>query len=187
MSLSCRVIIVAALAVVTFRALAAAPTADAQMATDPMPYAGAGAASCTHPLFVILEYAAGDAPQSVAIGDLDGVNGPDLAVANLISGDVSVLLNLCVGAPLEFIRGECNDDGSMDIADGIFLVQFLFLDGPEPPCRAACDANRDGMLNVADAMFIWNYRLVDGPPPPSPFPDCGTAPDEECNEFMSCP
>ncbi len=38
-------------------------------------------------------YAAGNSPRSVAIGDLDGVNGPDLAVANRNSDDVSVLLN----------------------------------------------------------------------------------------------
>ncbi len=49
-------------------------------------------------------YAAGGFPESVAIGDLDGVNGPDLAVANRLSDDVSVLLNqgdgdllLCTG------------------------------------------------------------------------------------------
>ena len=41
-------------------------------------------------------YDVGDGPRSVAIGDLDGVNGPDLAVANWVgrnSDDVSVLLN----------------------------------------------------------------------------------------------
>ncbi len=52
--------------------------------------------SCTHPLFAAaVAYDAGIQPRSVAIGDLDGVNGPDLAVANgeFGSNDVSVLLN----------------------------------------------------------------------------------------------
>ncbi|MCH8007162.1 MAG: right-handed parallel beta-helix repeat-containing protein, partial [Planctomycetes bacterium] len=40
-----------------------------------------------------VRYPARDQVFSVAIGDLDGVNGPDLAVANQSSGDVSVLLN----------------------------------------------------------------------------------------------
>ncbi len=85
MSFSRRVIIVAAFAVVSFPARSAVdqvPTAAAEIATDRMSYTGAGAASCTHPLFVNPRYAAGDEPVSVAIGDLDGVNGPDLAVAN---------------------------------------------------------------------------------------------------------
>ncbi|MHC4209647.1 MAG: FG-GAP-like repeat-containing protein, partial [Planctomycetota bacterium] len=38
-------------------------------------------------------YAAGHSPSSVAIGDLDGDNGPDLTVANRSGNDVSVLLN----------------------------------------------------------------------------------------------
>ena len=53
-------------------------------------------------------YAAGNRPQSVAVGDLDGVNGPDLAVANLYSDDVSVLLNEGDGtfaAPVAYATG----------------------------------------------------------------------------------
>jgi hypothetical protein len=64
-------------------------------------------------------YPTGDgAPRSVAIGDLDGINGPDLAVANLGSDDISVLLNQGNGTfapPVTFSAG----DGpvSMAIAD----------------------------------------------------------------------
>ncbi len=67
-----------------------AQTAAAETAGDPRTYAGDSGATCTHPLFVGLKY--GDGPSSVAIGDLDGVNGPDLAVANKNSDDVLVLL-----------------------------------------------------------------------------------------------
>ena len=38
------------------------------------------------------DYAVGNTPQSVAVGDLNGDGGLDLAVANNLSGDVSVLL-----------------------------------------------------------------------------------------------
>ncbi len=96
MSVSRQVIIVAAFAVVSFPARSAVdqvPTAAAEIATDRMSYTGAGATFCTHPLFVNPRYDSGDAPFSVAIGDLDGVNGPDLAVANGFSDNVSVLLN----------------------------------------------------------------------------------------------
>ncbi len=96
MSFSRRVIIVAAFAVVSFPARSAVdqvPTAVAEIATDRMSYTGAGAASCTHPLFVNPRYPAGNGPLSVAIGDLDGVNEPDLAVANTVTDNVSVLLN----------------------------------------------------------------------------------------------
>ena len=59
-----------------------------------------------------------DAPVSVAIGDLDGVNGPDLTVA---SDDVLVLLNLC-GCP-----ADVNGDGTVDVQD---LVEVVVNFGP---------------------------------------------------------
>ena len=43
-----------------------------------------------------LEFAVGDGPDSVAIGDLDENGAPDLAVANGSSDDVSVLINISV-------------------------------------------------------------------------------------------
>ena len=88
-----RLVIVAAFAVVSFPARSGvdqAPTAAAEVASDLMSSVGAGGASCTHPLF---GNAAGNAPFSVAIGDLDGDLDLDLAVANQSSDDVSVLLN----------------------------------------------------------------------------------------------
>ncbi len=90
-------VIVTAVAIVSLLARPAvveAPTDAAATAGDPRSYTGDGGASCTHPLFASdLTYGAESIPWSVAIGDLDGVNGPDLAVANLDSDDVSVLLN----------------------------------------------------------------------------------------------
>ncbi len=68
MSISRQVIIVAAFAVVSFPARSAIDQAPSLVATDPIYYPGAGAASCTHPLFVNPRYDAGDFPQSVAIG-----------------------------------------------------------------------------------------------------------------------
>ncbi|MHC4082687.1 MAG: hypothetical protein ACYSU2_15345, partial [Planctomycetota bacterium] len=49
-------------------------------------------AACTHPLFAD-QCPVGSAPMSGAVGDLDGVNGPDLVVANYGDDNISVLLN----------------------------------------------------------------------------------------------
>ncbi len=76
MSFSHRVVIVSAVVVVSLTAPA---------------FAGAG--SCTHPLFVNPKYAAGIEPLSVVVGDLDGVNGPDLAVGSFETDHVLVLLH----------------------------------------------------------------------------------------------
>ena len=51
------------------------------------------AGECGHPLFDNPEsWSVGNLPWSVAVGDLDGDLDLDLAVANFISDDISVLL-----------------------------------------------------------------------------------------------
>src|SRR5262249_32954283 len=49
---------------------------------------GDGSFQTTH-----VSYVAGSAPTSVAVGDFNGDGSPDLAVANLLSNDISILLN----------------------------------------------------------------------------------------------
>jgi hypothetical protein len=39
------------------------------------------------------DYAAGDSPHELAIGDLNGDSSPDMALSNFTSGNVSVLLS----------------------------------------------------------------------------------------------
>ncbi len=58
-------------------------------------------------------YPVGDYPISVAIGDLDGINGLDLAVANANGDDVSVLLN--------------QGDGTFDLGSGTARDPYCFI------------------------------------------------------------
>ncbi len=88
---------------------------------------------------------------------------------NLESGAINIIeLN-------PFLRGNCNGAGNnINIADGIFLLNFLFQMGPEPSCGDACDVNDDAMLDASDAIYIFNFQFVEGAPPPfAPFPDIG--------------
>lgn len=90
--------------------------------------------------------------------------------------------NPCAG---NFIRGDCNNNGSVAglMGDALFLLASLFLDGREPDCRVACDANDNDSLDIDDAIFILNWQLGIGPAPPPPTPtqtgglgDCGPDP-----------
>ena len=69
-----------------------------------------------------------------------------------------------------FIRGDCNSDSVVNIADGINLINYLFQLGTEPDCDDACDSNDDGALDASDAIYCFNYRFLDGPAPMAPFP-----------------
>ncbi len=75
-----------------------------------------------------VNYAVGDLPRSVAVGDFDGDEIADLAVSNFGSDNVSVLLgngsgtfqtavNYTVGlAPMSVAVGDFNSDGTLDLA-----------------------------------------------------------------------
>ena len=69
-----------------------------------------------------------------------------------------------------FVRGDCNNDSTVNIADGIYGINYLFQMGPEPTCDDACDSNDDGGIDASDCIYIFNYRFLDGPGPEAPFP-----------------
>jgi hypothetical protein len=68
-----------------------------------------------------------------------------------------------------FVPGSANGDGRLDIADGIFVLSYLFRDGPDPKCLKAADANGDCEINLADAVAIIYYLLQPGVPPATPY------------------
>ncbi len=76
----------------------------------------------------------------------------------------------------EFIRGDANFDGLVDLSDAPFLQNYLSAGGSAPPCFDAADANDDGIVNVADAIFLYDYLFSGASAPPMPFPLAGSDP-----------
>ncbi len=99
--------------------------------------------------------------------------------------DCTVTLQPIFDVP--FLRGNCNGNSGVNIADGIWMLQELHLQGPSGTCAAACDANGDSSYDTADAIYVIYYRLLDGPPPAAPFPDCGAVAGADCEATNYCP
>ena len=78
-----------------------------------------------------------------------------------------------------FIRGDSNQDKRIDIADGIFLLDYIFKGGRAPKCDDAADSNNDSRLDISDPIFYLNYLFKGGPQPSSPFPIPGVDPDTD--------
>ncbi len=115
----------------------------------------------------------GGAMRSISVPFVDGLGKPPVPVLFVVGGqDVAPVTRhgiIQLTWPPAFIRGDANDNGSMTIADPIYLLNFLFAHGPVPPCEDAADANDDGTLNLADAIKILGYLFMQGTiPPPSP-------------------
>lgn len=85
----------------------------------------------------------------------------------------------------EFQRGDCNTDGSFNIADAIFSLESLFGGGVDGSCGDACDSNDDGSVNIADAIFTLAALFSGGTMPMPPTPgSCGW--DETNTDTLFC-
>ena len=64
-----------------------------------------------------------------------------------------------------FICGDADGDGSINIADAVFLVNYIFADGTAPSPLASGDADCDQTINIADVVYLVNYIFAGGPIP----------------------
>lgn len=74
-----------------------------------------------------------------------------------------------------WIRGDTNSDGSVNIADSITLLDYLFGGAPLVWLDTG-DTNSDGIINIADSVFLLMYLFQGGDAPALPFPEPGLAP-----------
>ena len=85
----------------------------------------------------------------------------------------------------DFIRGDSNDDGELNIGDAVFTLSFLFIGDEHPECLAANDTNDDGEVNITDVIRTLNFLFLGGTDaPPAPFPNPGIDPTRDlgCRE-----
>ncbi len=97
-------------------------------------------------------------------------------------------VTLTPGAGDTFVRGDINDDSSINIADAVAGLAYLFSGGPAN-CLDAVDTNDDGNANVADGVYLLTFLFSGGPTPPAPFSDCGSDPTGDsldCDTFDNC-
>jgi sugar lactone lactonase YvrE len=93
-------------------------------------------------------------------------------------------------AQQDFVRGDADINGALEVSDPIALLNFLFLGIGNIPCRDAGDVDDSGEENLTDAVFLLNYLFLGGPEPASPFPSCGLDPTDkdalDCQEYPHC-
>lgn len=98
----------------------------------------------------------------------------------------------CVTTPVtSFRRADSNLDGSVNLADGIRILSFLFVGGISLGCMDAADANDDSSVDISDAIFLFAYLFTGGAPPPAPGFSCGEDPTDGdpfgCDDTGPCP
>ena len=92
-------------------------------------------------------------------------------------------------AQSSFVRGDANVDASVDLSDGVLILQYLFQGGRQLDCLDSGDADDSGSLDLSDAVYDFNYLFLGGRPPPAPFAGCGEDPTADglgCESYDLC-
>jgi hypothetical protein len=116
-------------------------------------------------------------------GDPGTISRLDLEVIRAFSGAT------IPGRP--FIRGDANQDLTVELSDAISVLAHLFNGSVDDRCLDTMDADGDRELAVTDAIYLIQYQFLGGTPPPQPFPGCGVDPQGgdaiPCREYPCRP
>jgi len=66
---------------------------------------------------------------------------------------------------MTWILGDANADFTVNIGDGVFLINYIFKGGAAPYPLKAGDTNADCAVNIGDAVYLIEYIFKSGPPP----------------------
>ncbi len=75
-----------------------------------------------------------------------------------------------------FVRGEANLDSSVDVADAVTILLYLFVGSIATTCPDRLDADDDGQILVSDPIYLVHFLFRGGPAPKPPYPEEGFDP-----------
>ncbi|HVP37295.1 MAG TPA: dockerin type I domain-containing protein [Terriglobales bacterium] len=62
-------------------------------------------------------------------------------------------------------RGDCDGNGNINVADLLYLINYLFRSGPAPHPIKVADVDCDDYETVNDVVYLINYLFKSGIPP----------------------
>jgi hypothetical protein len=113
-----------------------------------------------------MQFMAGDHPGITPL-DFTYVQFLDTLLSPIYFGCPNGWVIVC--GPETYRFGDANNDGVVNSADIVYLVNYLFIGGPDPvPLWIVGDVNCDLLINRADVVYLINYLFIKGPEPCNP-------------------
>lgn len=66
---------------------------------------------------------------------------------------------------IEYLCGDANNSGGVDVADAVYLINHIFRGGPPPELMLAANVNCDDSVNISDAVWMINHIFRAGAGP----------------------
>jgi len=76
----------------------------------------------------------------------------------------TLFVHITVEMP-EWICGDANESGDIDIDDVIFIIDYVFAGGPEPNPLESADVNCIDDIDIDDIVYLIEYLFNGGPDP----------------------
>ncbi len=67
-----------------------------------------------------------------------------------------------IGDVCEYICGDANHNGAVNLLDVTFLINFLYKNGADPNPMQAADVNHSGSVNLLDVTYMINFLYKNG-------------------------
>ena len=61
--------------------------------------------------------------------------------------------------------GDCNSDLEVTAGDVVYLISYIYRNGPPPDPLCVGDVNDDDLIDAADVVYLIDYLFHGGPPP----------------------
>jgi len=61
--------------------------------------------------------------------------------------------------------GDADGNGSINLLDVVFIINYLYKGGPEPWPVGSMDCDGNALMNILDVTYLINYLYKGGPPP----------------------
>jgi hypothetical protein len=97
---------------------------------------------------------------AVDLGDFGNDNAYGWGIIDAYQAVLAALQN-------NYLAGDANGDAVVELADLVYLINYLYRNGPAPDPLAAGDPNADCVVELADLVYLINY-LYEGGPAPQP-------------------
>jgi Zn-dependent metalloprotease len=103
---------------------------------------------------------------------IDGSLGFTVHAEDAVGGYDEQTYNVMIAA---YVCGDVNGDGTVDVADIIYLADYMFGDpaGPAPAIVEAADVDGSGTFDISDLIYLVDYSFGE---PAGPDPVCGGGP-----------